>query len=71
MQAYKVGDLVKPNPKHWSYDTDDDASAVGTIIQTRSMMHMRPEVKIMWSDSTGKPVWTVIDEVVPLELGSE
>jgi len=65
MPVFHVGDLVKPNTGHWSYDSEENPEAIGIILQMRSMMHVRPEARIMWNDVPGHPVWTILDEVQP------
>jgi hypothetical protein len=67
MPVFHVGDLVKPNPGHWSYEAEHDIEAMGVIIEMRSMMHMRPEARVMWNDVPGHPAWTILDEVLPIE----
>jgi hypothetical protein len=67
MPVYQLGDLVKPNTGHWSYDSEENPEAIGIILQMRSMMHVRPEARIMWNDVPGHPVWTILDEVLPLK----
>jgi hypothetical protein len=67
MPVYQLGDLVKPNMGHWSYEAEENPEAIGLILEMRSMMHVRPEARIMWNDVSGHPVWTILDEVLPLK----
>lgn len=67
MPVYHIGDLVKPNPGHWSYEPEENPEAIGLILEMRSLMHVRPEARIMWNDVPGHPVWTILDEVSPIE----
>lgn len=67
MPVFQIGGLVKPNPGHWSYEAEDDAEAMGVIIEMRSMMHMRPEARVMWSDVPGHPTWTTLAELSLVE----
>ena len=67
MPVYQLGDLVKSNTGHWSYDSEENPEAIGIILQMRSLMHVRPEARIMWNDVPGHLVWTFLDEVLPLK----
>ena len=66
MPDYAVGDLVRPA------GFDEDPNVVGLVFETRHMMHMRPEVKVTWSDMPGQaPKWTYISDVLPLETEAD
>jgi len=66
MPIYRVGDIVKPNPL-LSQD-EDNPDALGLILEMRSMLHMRPEARILWNDmlETG-PRWMYIKDVSKVE----
>ena len=66
MPVFHVGSLVKPNPGHWGFDSEDNPDALGLILEMRSLMKVRPEAKIKWND-VGPPAWTILDEVSPVE----
>jgi hypothetical protein len=65
MPVYQLGDLVKPNTGHWSYDSEENPEAIGIILQMRSLMHVQPEAKILWNDVPGGAFWTFLNEVQP------
>ena len=46
---------------------EENPEAIGIILEMRSMMHVRPEARIMWNDVPGHPAWTILDEVFPLK----
>jgi hypothetical protein len=65
MPVYKIGDLVSPdNP--WGYEENPDA--IGIILEMRSMLHQRPEARVLWNDMLDAgPKWTFIQDVKHLE----
>ena len=67
MPDYQAGDLVRPNPDSPHHMYEENPEAIGIILEMRSMMHMRPEARIMWNDAPGHPAWTILDEIIPLE----
>ena len=67
MPVYHIGDLVKPNPDSPHHMYEENPEAIGLILEMRSMMHMRPEARVMWNDAPGHPAWTILDEIIPLE----
>ena len=67
MPVYHIGDLVKPNPDSPQHMYEENPEAIGIILEMRSMMHVRPEARVMWNDVPGHPAWTILDEIIPLE----
>lgn len=67
MPVFQIGDLVKPNPGHPHHMYEENPEAIGLILEMRSMMHVRPEARVMWNDVPGHPVWTILDEVSLVE----
>jgi len=62
--VYRVGDLVNPNPQ---YLDEDNPLAVGMILEVRHMRPRAAEVRVLWNDIEGDPVWTPINEVLTLK----
>ena len=67
MPCFTIGDLVRPNPDSPQHMYEENPEAIGIILEMRSMMHVRPEARIMWNDVPGHPAWTILDEVFPLK----
>ena len=68
MPIYKVGDLVSPRPNPILDPHEDNPDAIGLILEMRSMMHMKPEARILWNDMLDVgPRWTYLEGVIPLE----
>lgn len=67
MPVYHIGDLVRTNPDSPHHMYEENPEAIGLILEMRSMMHMRPEARVMWNDAPGHPAWTILDEIIPLE----
>lgn len=66
MPVFHLGDLVMPNPILWQ--EEDNPDAIGLILEMRSMMHMKPEARILWNDMLDVgPRWTYLESVIPLE----
>jgi len=65
MPVYQIGDLVSPdNP--WGDEENPDA--IGIILEMRSMLHQRPEARVLWNDMLDAgPKWTFIEDVKPIE----
>ena len=66
MPVYQLGDLVVPNMGHWSNEAEENPEAIGIILEMRSMMHVRPEAKILWNDVPGGAFWTFLNEIQPV-----
>jgi len=68
MPVYQVGDLVNPRADPILDPNEDNPDAIGLILEMRSMTHMKPEARILWSDQPGCiPRWAFLEEVKPLE----
>ena len=67
MPVYHIGGLVRPNLAHPHHMYEENPEAIGIILEMRSMMHVRPEARIMWNDVPGHPAWTLLDEVSLVE----
>ena len=66
MPVYQVGDLVRPHPRYSLQE--ENPEALGLILEMRSMLHMRPEARILWNDmlETG-PRWMYLQDVAKVE----
>ena len=62
--VYRVGELVNPNPQ---YLDEDNPLAVGMILEVRHVRPRAAEVRVLWNDIEGDPVWTPISEVLALK----
>lgn len=67
MPIFRVGDLVKPNPGHPSFVSEESPDALGIIIEMRDIIHRCPEAKVIWDDVPGCPDWTPVNEITVLE----
>lgn len=68
MPVYRVGDLVKPNPGHPSFVSEENPDALGIIIEMRDIIHRRPEAKIIWNDILDEPPgWHPLHEIMQAE----
>ncbi|MCG3773827.1 MAG: hypothetical protein JW395_0641 [Nitrospira sp.] len=67
MPVFRVGDLVKPNPGHPNFVSEENPDALGIIIEMRDIIHRCPEAKVIWDDVPGCPDWTPVNEITVLE----
>ena len=67
MPVFHIGNLVKPNPDSPYHMYEENPDAIGLIIEMRSMMHVRPEARVMWNDVPDHPAWTLLNEVSLVE----
>jgi hypothetical protein len=68
MPVYKIGDLVSPRPDPILDPNEDNPDAIGLILEMRSMMHVKPEARILWNDMIEVgPRWTYLESVKLLE----
>lgn len=66
MPVFRVGDLVKPNPGHPSFVSEENPDALGIIIEMRDIIHRRPEAKVLW-DEPATPLWSFIENLRPVQ----
>jgi len=68
MPVFHLGDLVSPRSNPILDPNGDNPDAIGLIVELRSMMHMKPEARILWNDMLDVgPRWTYLESVIPLE----
>lgn len=68
MPDFQPGGLVKPNPGHWSYGSEENPEAIGMIIEMRLWADsIGDQAKILWNDIPDDPMWTATEEVMLLE----